>query len=324
MKKQVTAIITAALILANLTGCSTTSEPINDSLDNSSASLNSGSSGTTSLSAPSSRDSAPSTSLSTDPAPSDTSGMILQVSEWTDYIGPDGQQVTLSDAAVDEQGRVTFDYGFIKYAPPIYDDSLKNPDLINWETFELVSYNDTYTPTVKRLKVGDVLENGLKVAKAYETLEFGTYMDEATLENRSEWGVYGGELSFDGELTLSGALYCVPEDDYQVFDGELYFFPDTTSFSQLPVGCRFISAENKEYTVLESVFPDAKLAVVGGAMYYLGNISETDCGGVIEKGKAAEVTVTIKNIRIVSSNTNFGGRGGGIFADIDSIEKINN
>lgn len=258
-----------------------------------------------------------------DPASSDVSSAVPQVNNWEDYVGPDGQPVTLADATVDADGRVTFDYSFIKYAPQIYDDSLKNPGLINWETFEFAPYNGTYTPAIKRVKAGDVLENGLKVAKAYETLEFGTYVDEATLETRSGWDVYYGELSFDGELTLSGAMYCVPEDDYMTFEGELYFFPDTTSFSQLPVGCGFASSENKEYTLLESVFPDAKLAVVSGTMFYLGNISETDCGGVIEKGGAAEVTVTVKNIRMTSRSANYGGRGGGCFADIVSVEKIN-
>jgi len=250
-----------------------------------------------------------------------TSSTVPQVNDWKDFIGADGQPVTLSEATVDEMGRVTFDYSFIKYAPQIYDDSFKNPDLINWETLEFAPCNDTYTPTVKRLKAGDVLENGLKVTQAVRTLEYGTYIDDATLETRSEWIDYGGVVSFDGELTLSGALYCVPEDGYMTFEGELYFFPDTTSFSQMPVGCDFAQAENEEYTVSESVFPDAKLAVRGGSMYHLGNISETDCDGIIEKGKAAEVTVTIKNIRISSSSGNNGGRGGA-FAKIVSIKEL--
>ncbi len=253
-----------------------------------------------------------------------TSSTAPQVSEWKDLIGADGQPVTLADATVDEEGRVSFDYSFIEYAPPIYDDTFKDPDLINWETLEFAPHNDAYPPTVKRLRAGDVLENGLKVKEAYRILEYGTYIDQATLETRSEWVDYHGTVSFDGELTLSGALYCVPEDGYQTFEGELYFFPDTTSFSQLPVGCGFARAENEEYTGIENVFPDAKLAVVCSALYHLGNISETDCNGIIEKGKAAEVTVTIKNIRIVSSSGNYGGRGGGIFAEIVSIEKNKN
>ncbi len=305
MKKSLS-IISALFLALSLTACGTSPEtPPENSGGNYSDTSN--------------------TSSSADPAASGSSSSeVPQVSEWNDFIGADGQPVTLAGAAVDEMGRVSFDYSFIKYAPPIYDDSLKNPELINWETLEFAPRNDAYTPTVKRVRAGDVLENGLKVKEADRILEYGTYIDEATLETRSEWGDYHGTVSFDGELTLSGALYCVPEDGYQTFEGELYFFPDTTSFSQLPVGCGFARAENEEYTGMENVFPDAKLAVVSGALYHLGNISETDCNGIIEKGKAAEVTVTIKNIRIVSSSGNYGGRGGGIFAEIVSIEKINN
>lgn len=254
---------------------------------------------------------------------SELESSVPEIPEWKDFIGADGQPVTLSDASVGEEGRVTFDYCFIKYAATIYDDTFKNPDLINWETLEFASHNYCYTPTIKRLRAGDVLENGLKVTKAEHTLEYGTYIDEATWEIRSGWTDYYGEICFDGELTLSGALYCVPEDDYQTFEGELYFFADTTSFPQLPIWHDFVPEESAEYKVWDQVFPNAKLAVVGGSMYYLGNISETNCDGLIEKGKAAEVTVTIDNIRINSTNSNYGGRGGGCFANIVSVEKIN-
>ncbi len=310
MKRKLISTVIILSMLVGLTACRSES-----------VSTDSGSSKTTSSSTPSSKDSTPSKSISTDYAPSDPSSTVPQVSEWKDFIGADGEPVSLSEAVVDEMGRVMFDYCFIKYAPPIYDDSFKNPDLINRETLEFAPYNDTYIPTVKRLRVGDVLENGLEVTEANRILEFETYIDDETLETRSEWVDYYGFVSFNGELTLNGALYCVPKDDYQVFEGELYFFPDTTSFSQMPVGCGFIP---KEYKALEVVFPDAKLAVRCGSMYYLGNISDTNCDGIIEKGKAAEVTVTIKNIRIQFSNPNYGGRGGGCFADIVSIDKINN
>ena len=301
-----TAIIMSMLV--GLTACNSES-----------VSTNSGSSQTENSSTTSSNDSTSSTPISTDSALLDPSITIPQVSEWKDFIGADGLPVSLSDAVVDENGRVKFNYCLIKFAPQIYDNSFKNPELINWNTLEFSPFNNTFTPTVKRVKAGDVLENGLEVKEANRTLEFAPYFDEKTSETRSEWVDYSGSVSFNGELTLSGALYCVPKDDYQVFEGELYFFPDTTDFTQLPVGSGFVP---KEYNALELAFPDAKLAVRCGALYYLGNISETNCDGIIEKGKAAEVTVTIKNIRIDFSNPEYGGRGGGCFADIVSVEKI--
>lgn len=315
--------ISAAVILSmlvGLTACGGESDP-----------TNSGSAEITGSSTPSGNNPEPSTSdltssassdasILTEPASSDTSGTALQVENWEDFIGADGSPVTLSDAVIDDMGSVAFNYAFLRYVPPIYDDTFKNPELINWETMEFAPGGETYTPAGTRVKTGDVLENGLKVTQAEHTLEYETSVDEETQQPRGKWVSSSGYLMFEGELTLSGALYCVPEDDYMAFEGELHFFPDTNSFQQLPVVCDF---DPKEKKPLEMVFPDAKFAVRCGTVYYLGNISDTDCGGVIEKGEAAAVTVTIKNIRLVTSNINHGGRGSAYYADIVSIENIN-
>lgn len=250
---------------------------------------------------------------------SDAPGTVLEVENWEDFIGADGQPVTLEGAIVDEDGRVTLDYCFVKLLPKIYDDTFRNPKLINWETMEFAPFNGDYTPEVKRLKAGDVLSNGLKVKEAYRTLAYEEVMDEMTCEISREWCDSFGWVAFDGELTLDGALYCVPEDDYMVFGGELYLFPDTTGSAQLPAQCGITPSE---YRVWEEVYPDAKLAVRSGTIYYVGNIDKIDLDGVIGRGEAAEVTVTLGNIRIQVSDINHGGRGSACYADIVSIEKI--
>lgn len=251
------------------------------------------------------------------PAPSEPSAPAPQVDNWEDFIGADGQPVTLDGAAVDEDGRVTLDYCFVKLLPQIYDDTFKNPDLINWDTMEFAEFDGSYTPEVKRLKAGDALSNGLKVKEAYRTLSYEEVMDEMTCEIRHEWCDSFGWVAFDGELTLDGALYCVPEDDYMVFGGELYFFPDTTGGAQLPAQCGITPSE---YRVWENVYPNAKLAVRSGTIYYVGNIDKLDLDGVIGRGEAAEVTVTLGNIRIQVSDINHGGRGSSCFADIIDVK----
>lgn len=257
----------------------------------------------------------------TEPASSDTSSTVLRVENWEDFIGADGKPVTLSDAVIDDMGNVAFDYAFLGYVPPIYDDTFKNPGLINWETMTFAPGGEAYTQAGIRVKTGDVLENGLKVTQAEHTLEYETSVDDATQQLRGEWVCSSGFLMLEGELTLSGTLYCVPDDDYMAFSGELHFFPDTNSFSQFPVACEF---EPKEKKALEMAFPDAKFAVRCGAVYYLGNISDMDCSGIIEKGEVAAVTVTIKSISLISANINHGGRGSACYADIVSIEKVDN
>lgn len=252
---------------------------------------------------------------------SDTSSSVLQVENWEDFIGADGKPVTLDGAFLDEDGGVAFNYSFMSYAKPIYDDTFKNPELINWETLEFAPGGENYTPTGIRVKAGDILENGLKVTQADYSLAYEERMDEAAGQVVYEWGTSYGTLNFEGELTLSGTLYCMPADDYMAFEGELYFYPDTKSFAQLPVACEF---NPKEKRTIEAVYPDAKFAVRCGAMYNLGNINDGDYSGIIEKGKAAPVTVTINNICITSTSINHGGRGGICRAKIASIEKINN
>lgn len=245
---------------------------------------------------------------------------LPQVDNWEDFIGADGQPVTLENASIDEDGRVTLDYCFVKFLPQIYDDTFKNPAFIDWETMEFAEIDNSYTPDIKRLKTGDVLPNGLTVKEAYRVLMFDEVMDQITCEVRREWCDSFGVVNFDGELTLSGALYCNPEDDYQVFNGELYFFPDTTSGVKLPAQCSIFPSE---YRVWERVYPKANFAVRSGAIYYVGNIDDVDLDGILERGKAVAATVTLGNISIQNSDINHGGRGGGCFAEIVSIEQIN-
>lgn len=300
-------------MLMSLTACGSTENPESKPENSTSES-----SDTATANSESTSDSTP---TFTEPVSSDTSSSVLQVENWEDFIGADGKPVTLDGAFLDEDGGVAFNYSFMSYAKPIYDDTFKNPELINWETLEFAPGGENYTPTGIRVKAGDILENGLKVTQADYSLAYEERMDEAAGQVVYEWGTSYGTLNFEGELTLSGTLYCMPADDYMAFEGELYFYPDTKSFAQLPVACEF---NPKEKRTIEAVYPDAKFAVRCGAMYYLGNINDGDYSGIIEKGKAAPVTVTINNICITSTSTNHGGRGGMCRAKIASIEKINN
>lgn len=257
----------------------------------------------------------PSAPEESDPAPSTPAPTTPE--NWEDFIGADGLPVAIADAVVDEMGLVTFDYSIVQYLPAVYDDTFKNPALINRETMEFAPLEGEYKPTFVRLKKGDVLENGLEVTEAYRTLEYAEMIDEATFELKHGWDDYFGEVAFEGELTLSGALYCVAEDDYMVFGGELYFFPDTTEFPQMPAGSGFFPGEARPW---DNVYPDAQLAVRSGTVYYVGNIDDYDLEGIIERGKAASVTVTLDNIRLETASINHGGRGGGNFAKLADVK----
>lgn len=55
-------------------------------------------------------------------------------------------------------------------------------------------------------------------------------------------------------------------------------------------------------------------------MFILGIIDDYDLEGIIERGKAAAVTLTLDEIHLQYANLNHGGRGGGNFAKIVDVK----
>ena len=97
MKKQITALITAALILANFTACSSSNDPINASLENMS---NISDNSDNKIENSSSIDN----SEIIDPEPpkpelSEESKKLLSQIEIQSFVGPDGETVQAADAA---------------------------------------------------------------------------------------------------------------------------------------------------------------------------------------------------------------------------------
>lgn len=250
-------------------------------------------------------------------APESETPPVQPPENWEDFIGADGLSVSFADATVDEYGCVKFDFAPVAFPPAVYDDTFKNPALINWETMEFSDFNGEFKPTLTRLKKGDKLDNGLEVLEAEYALEYGEQMDEMTLEITRGWCENYGWVRFGGQITISGTLYCEPRDDYQLFAGELYFYPDTSDFPQLPVRGDFLSSKRRP---IEVAFPEANFAVRSGTMFYLGNIDDYDLEGIIERGKAAAVTATLDEIYLQYANLNHGGRGGGNFAKIVDVK----
>lgn len=300
-------LLAAVLSVSLIGGCAAKSSPNSEdsltSTTSSAAVISSANSETPS--APVSEPEAPSTPAPTPPE------------NWEDFIGADGLPVAFADATVDEYGYVAFNYAPVAYPPAVYDDTFKNPGLINWETMEFAPSGGEFKPTLTRLKQGDKLDNGLEVLEAEYAMEYGEQMDEMTLEITREWCESYGWVKFGGQITISGTLYCEPRDDYQLFAGELYFFPDTSEFPQLPVRGDFLKTQSLP---LQNAYPEAQFAVRSGTMFILGNIDDYDLDGIIERGKAAAVTLTLDEIYLQYANLNHGGRGGGNFAKIVDVK----
>lgn len=238
--------------------------------------------------------------------------------EFTGYVGE-----TLYGADAVEQlgnGRLDFEgFTYVRWATPVFDSTLKTPDLINRDTYEMPKYDDILTqkdPKWFVVKPGDKLENGLVVKSASCSFEEYTTIDGTSFVSQSASKVVFEE---DNTLTLTGILYCEPQDDVYVTEGDLYFFADSTN-SLIP-HVDYDSYDPIDTIPLQKFVCSDAAFIYDGFYFRVGNIdsNEIDLSGIIKKGGVSEVKVTLDNISLNASS--YGGVIGA-FGNIVSIEKI--
>ena len=221
------------------------------------------------------------------------------------FTTPDGTEVPLTDAVSNMWDVLFFDFAYIRYAEPIYSDTVSDPDLFDFESFEFRTLPEEGLEQ-KPFKVveGDVLDNGMTVAKAnYAVASWDT---EHAFEN-------GVEL--EGELTLEGILFKFPEDDYMFDQDDVIFYPNPTD-SLVP-------------STFDSYFPFVASAVdlhdefafiTDGGRFSLGNVHEmdVDIADWFENNSYVKVRVTLDGIQLIYSE-NFGSRA---WSSLKSAERL--
>lgn len=311
MKNKIIILTVALTMSLCLTACAQ-SENSHESLQNTTSSTKDSSSNVSNESSLSSQSSTSSAGENSEPLPENNFP-----ESFTGYLGE-----TLHGADASEQfGRnVMFDnFTYLRWATPVFDNTLKNPDLINWDTYDMPQYDDILKqkdPKWFSVKPGDVLENGLVVKSASCSFREANFYDGRKFVIQSK-----SEVVFENTLTLNGVLYCNPEEDMYIGNGELFFFPDSTANSNIPVINRHEKAG--EYSLNEYIFSNAAF-VCDGIYYRVGDIETiaVDLSGIVKRGEVSEVRVTLDNIKLVEDDT--GVVLSGAYADIVSIEKINN
>ncbi len=313
MKNKLIILTTALTMSLCLTACAK-SENSHESLQSTTSSSEDSSSDVSSENSMSA--SSQSNSLS---ASENTSSEDNFPESFTGYLG---ETLHGADAVEQLNGTVKFDnFTYLRWATPFFDNTLKTPDLINWDTFDMPKYGDLFSqeqtdPKWFAVKPGDELENGLVVKSARCGFEKMKYFDgtEAVIQTQSE-------VVFENTLTLNGVLYCSPEEDMYIGNGELFFFADSTANSNIPV----INRRNKadEFSLGQYVFSNAAF-VCDGIYYRVGDIetATVDLSGIIKRGEVSEVRITLDNIKLVEDDTGYVLSGA--YADIVSIEKIDN
>ena len=161
--------------------------------------------------------------------------------EYPDEISlPDGTTVSKNELTppiefeYGEAPEPRLDFAFIRYAEPIFMNTLDDPDLVDLNTFEINGYTRReIEPKWIKVKAGDILENGMKIASARSICRVDT--DESG-NTTAELGY--SKIITEGDITYDGILeYYNGSEAYGYGDYSLRFFPDSSKY-KLPVAYR--------------------------------------------------------------------------------------
>ena len=223
------------------------------------------------------------------------------------FIGFDGKEVKKTDAVgamqLEEGGTtyLTYDFAYLRYAKPIWKNTLLDKDLMDWDTFEFdeeIEYQIA-DPNYFKVKAGDTLDDGLSVTKATTTFYPQFVENENGASGLEMWQIRAA-IDFEGHLTLSGILHCFAGDtDYIDMDGDLYFYPNPTNTDVIVPSGGSPSMDS----IMTVVDAGTKFVLVyDGQRISLGNVNDgsiIDLKGIIDKGEYRNATVTLDNIRVV-------------------------
>ena len=205
------------------------------------------------------------------------------------FTTPDGKEIPLTDATSNMWDSLVFDFAYMRYATPVYSDTVSNPELYDFENFEFTVDEYAEVEAVPfMVKKGDVLDNGLTVAEAsYMVAPYGVRMNEVELE---------------GEITLEGLLFCYFEEEYGFDQDELIFYPDPTSGTVPMIYSPWM------ITTSSGVDLYSEFACVCDSRFFsLGNINDIGSADWFAEGSFVRAKVTMENLRL-NDNDNFGTR----------------
>ena len=144
---------------------------------------------------------------------------VIDTFEEDSFTTPDGTEVKLTEAS-SQMGDIAlcFDFAYIRYALPIYNDTVNDPEMYDFENFEF--RDDVYAELEQKpfkVVVGDVLDNGMTVTEVkYLVARWDTVH------------AFENDIWMEGECELEGILYRAPEDDYMIAKDEVLFWPNPT------------------------------------------------------------------------------------------------
>lgn len=192
---------------------------------------------------------------------------LINIFDMDDIEAPDGEILKKADADYlygnsEQVFCAGYDFSYMRKVRPYFRNTFDEPDMINWETLEVSDKREQeIVPSSEyfKIKMGDVLENGLTVKTAQTA--FGCGLNGTLFDLKIE---------LDGEITIEGIIECVPEDEYTVGKGALLFYPDSTK--QSDIFSPYQDYGRYPYTFVDS---EKKFAMVcDGVDLFLGSVYE--------------------------------------------------
>lgn len=219
---------------------------------------------------------------------------------------PDGGSADKTEAAQAYRNNFSrpalkFDFGFLRYAKPVFQSSFDNPDSFDFDTNSFKNpYPEKITdPGYFKVKAGDTLKCGLTVTKADWHIDF-----------QSGYGimVQNSLAECEGEVTWEGILHRCPEQDVGIEKGDLAFYPDPVKNENIPVICgkywKSTETEKPEADITAPLWSDGGLES-GGGIIDVGNYFDNEelFGGIFEENDTVRVKITLKNLVFENDET---------------------
>ena len=215
---------------------------------------------------------------------------LINQFEADSFIGPDGAEVKLTEATSQLNDYILhFDFAYMRYAEPVYSDTISNPDLYDFENFAF-TIDENAEVEAKPFKVvkGQVLDNGLTVKEVSYELSQDSLMYENSFTTTS--------VELEGEITLEGLLFCYFEEEYGFDQNEVIFYPNPASGTVPLIFDPYLHTKSGVDLYSEFAF------VCDSDVLRLGSIDDIGSPEWFKDGAYVRVKATLENLQLNASD----------------------
>lgn len=252
------------------------------------------------------------TNISTDNTQASSSAPIITSELTTSKVkeksliwsAPNGEMFYKEDASSFYGELMYFDKAIYRPSTGVYYDSYSNPEMFDEETCDFlgepIEYDENDYLYVK---------SGVKIC-GYTVENAETIFNIKDKAYRKESGIVplSNTIQFKDNITLSGYLWCVTEDEPTLFQkGDIYFAADS-SYINMPLvnfypTCGIIDGKNgldKDSIVGPVIFDDSLTIDLGNLFrHYKDNESINHLIGDATSEKMLKVEITIENLELI-------------------------